>query len=82
MIGAEIGPAMSTDWVASSTGLPNEGASVEFVLDHRNVAIDGTYTRQVFHSRWSGYEVERVRTWRSAEPDSGGPRADESARCI
>ena len=57
---------MSTAWVASSVALPPEGESVEFVLDGREVAMDGTYTHQSFRSRWSGYDVQRVRTWRHA----------------
>jgi hypothetical protein len=31
------------------------------------VALDGTYVRQLFKSRWTGYEVDRVRTWRPSE---------------
>jgi hypothetical protein len=58
---------MSADWVASSAALPQDGQSVEFVLDGREVAMDGTYTRQTFQSRWSGYDVQRVHSWRRAE---------------
>jgi hypothetical protein len=57
----------STRWIASSTALPHDGDSVEFVLDGRKVPLDGTYTRQTFNSRWSGYDVQRVRTWRVME---------------
>jgi len=57
---------MPTAWVASSTALPPEGESVQFVLDGREVAMDGTYTHQTFQSRWSGYDVQRVRSWRPA----------------
>ena len=57
---------VSPAWVASSIALPPEGESVEFVLDGREVAMDGTYTHQTFQSRWSGYDVQRVRSWRSA----------------
>jgi len=55
---------MHSQWVASSAALPHEGQSVEFVLDDRDIAIDGTYARQIFCSRWTSYEVGRVRTWR------------------
>jgi len=55
---------MSPACVASSIALPPEGESVEFVLDGREVAMDGTYTQQTFQSRWSGYDVQRVRSWR------------------
>ena len=58
---------MSNEWIASSCGLPQEGEPVEFVLDGRGVALDGTYVQQIFRSRWTGYEVGRVRTWRSSD---------------
>ena len=58
---------MSAQWVASATGLPHQGESVEFMLDGRDVAMDGTYDRQTFRSRWSGYDVQRVRSWRLAD---------------
>jgi hypothetical protein len=58
---------MSIEWIASSFGLPREGEPIEFVLDGRDVALDGTYFQQIFRSRWTGYEVDRVRTWRSSE---------------
>lgn len=60
---------MSAQWVTSSAGLPHEGHPVEFVLDGRDVPMVGTYVEHTFRSRWSGYEVERVRTWRSADLD-------------
>ena len=58
---------MSAQWVTSATGLPHQGESVEFMLDGRNIAMDGTYDRQTFRSRWSGYDVQRVRSWRLAD---------------
>jgi len=64
---------MSSQWVASSTALPQDGASVEFVLDGRKIPIDGNYTRQTFQSRWSGYDVQRVRAWRPVRMDSSAP---------
>ena len=60
---------MSTQWVASSTALPQDGACVEFVLDGRKILIDGNYTRQTFQSRWSGYDAT-VRAWRPVHMDS------------
>jgi hypothetical protein len=57
---------MDAQWVASSAGLPNEGQPVEFMLEDREIAMDGTYVQQTFRSRWTDYGVERVRTWRSA----------------
>ena len=56
---------MDTRWVTSATALPQEGQPVEFVLDGRAVAMGGIYVRRTFRSRWAGYEVERVHTWRS-----------------
>ena len=69
---------MSAQWVTSATGLPHQGESVEFMLDGRSVAMDGTYDRQTFRSRWTGYEVQRVRTWRLADAnpaEAPAPRA-------
>jgi hypothetical protein len=63
---------MSAEWVFSSAALPHDGEPVEFVLDGREVAMDGTYARQTFQSRWSGYDVQRVRTWRPADMESSG----------
>ena len=58
---------MYAPWVTSSAALPQEGQPVEFVLDGREVAMDGTYVQRTFRSRWAGYEVERVHTWRSVD---------------
>jgi len=55
---------MSAQWVASSAELPHEGEPVEFLLDGRDVAMDGTYVHQIFRSHWSDYDVGRVRNWR------------------
>jgi len=68
---------MSAQWVTSAAGLPHNGQPVEFVLDGREVALVGTYVQQTFRSRWSGYDVQRVSTWRSA--DSGSSVADGQA---
>jgi len=58
---------MSIEWVTSSAALPHDGDCVEFVLDGRNVALDGTYRHQAFRSRWSEYDVQRVHSWRRAD---------------
>lgn len=58
---------MSAQWVASSAELPHEGEPVEFLLDGRDVAMDGTYVHQIFRSHWSDYDVGRVRNWRLAD---------------
>jgi hypothetical protein len=70
---------MSAQWVTSATGLPHQGESVEFMLDGRSVAMDGTYDRQTFRSRWTEYEVQRVRTWRLADANSAEAHAAHSA---
>jgi len=61
---------MSAQWVTSETGLPHTDEPVEFVLDGRDVPLVGTYAQQTFWSRWSSYDVQRVRTWRSADSGS------------
>lgn len=58
---------MNAPWAISSAALPQEGQPVEFVLDGREVAMDGTYDQRTFRSRWAGYEVERLHIWRSAD---------------
>ena len=60
---------MCTEWITSSNGLPREGQQIEFVLDSRSVAIEGTYDRQAFHSHWAEYDVDRVRSWRNLTPE-------------
>ena len=72
---------MSAQWVTSAAGLPHDGQSVEFVLDGREVAMLGTYVQQTFRSRWSGYEVQRVRSWRSsADSDSSVVQGQRQSR--
>lgn len=61
---------MYSHGVTDSAALPHEGELVELVLDGRKVAIVGTYTQRIFRSRWSGYQVERVSSWRSADADT------------
>ncbi len=63
---------MHTQWFDSAGGLPLEGQPVEFVLDGREIAMDGTYGEGVFHSHWSGYPIKRVRAWRPADSDCCG----------
>ncbi len=55
---------MSADWVLTSQALPPEGRKIEFVLDHRDMAMSGTYRGSVFVSRWSRYDIDVVREWR------------------
>lgn len=60
---------MPIEWTTSSAALPRDGDSVEFVLDGRSVALGGTYRHQAFQSRWSEYDVQRVRSWRNLGTD-------------
>jgi len=53
---------MDAQWVASSTVLPFEGQAINFLLEDRAIALEGTYAGQTFRSRWTGYDVDRVRT--------------------
>jgi len=70
---------MSAQWVTSATGLPRQGESVEFMLDGRSVPMDGTYDRQTFRSRWTGYDIQRVRTWRPADANPADAHTGQSA---
>ena len=47
-----------------------EGQPVEFVLDDREIAIDGTYAGQTFWSRWTKYDLERVGSWRLTDSNT------------
>jgi len=58
---------MYAPWVISSAALLQEDRPIEFVLDGREVAMDGTYVQRTVRSRWAGYEVKRVNFWRSAD---------------
>jgi hypothetical protein len=58
---------MYTDSVKREAGLPQEGQSVEFILEGREVAMDGTYAERTFRSHWSDYAIDRVRSWRPAD---------------
>lgn len=55
---------MVEDWINSSTGLPRDGDQIEFAIVDRTVALDGIYSHQAFHSRWAGYGIDRVCSWR------------------
>jgi hypothetical protein len=69
---------MQMQWVSCSASLPRDGDSIHFQLDDRKVPMDGTYTRGVFHSRWSEYDVSRVHFWSALNINSivaAAPRA-------
>ncbi len=73
---------MNAGWITSSSGLPHEGQQIEFKLDCRSVAMEGTYTGQWFRSHWAGYTVDRVRSWRDLDqqPELATPALDRSVR--
>ena len=54
---------MESGLLNNCTVAPDEGQRVVFALHGRDVTMRGTYAQRTFHSRWSGYEVERVRFW-------------------
>jgi hypothetical protein len=56
---------MSTDWIFSSNKLPCEGQRIEFILDQRSVAMEGTCNRQGVRTRWAEYDIKRVQKWRN-----------------
>ncbi len=60
------GNEMKSDWTPTSEALPPDDCEVEFVLDHRDMAMAGTYRQRMFASRWSEYEMTAVREWRLA----------------
>ncbi len=62
--GPEWGLKMSANWIYSSRELPREGQQIEFVLDCRDVAMEGTYMHRTFCSHWAEYEVDQFRSWR------------------
>lgn len=70
---------MKTPWIKSSISLPRDDQPIEFVLDHREVAIAGTYAGQVFRSRWTSYDIERVGAWRLAAMASAGQAQNAQA---
>jgi hypothetical protein len=75
---------MRADWNRSSNGLPSEGQQIEFVLDHRNVAMQGTYNHQVFHTHWAEYDIDRVRSWRdlATQCDQASPARNQAASVL
>jgi hypothetical protein len=75
---------MYADWNRSSNGLPGEGQQIEFLLDYRSVAMQGTYIHQVFHTHWAEYDIDRVRSWRDlgTECDPAAPVRNQTERVL
>jgi hypothetical protein len=67
---------MSFEWMRTSQALPSDGDHVEFVLEHRDLAMNGVYNRCMFTSRWSQYEPGAVREWRQL-PAMAGSAAEK-----
>lgn len=62
---------MSIEWMPTSNALPCDGEHVQFVLEHRDLALTGVYNHCVFASRWSEYEPAVVREWRQVPATDG-----------
>ena len=60
---------MQMSWISSSTNLPRDGESIQFLADGREVGMRGTYTSGVFHSRWAEYDVGRVGAWHALDTE-------------
>ncbi len=61
---------MFAEWIHSSNGLPREGQQIEFLLECRSVAMEGSYTHHAFRSHWAEYAVDRVHSWRNLREGS------------
>lgn len=51
-------------WFETVHALPMDGDPVEFLLEDREIVIDGSYAQHAFRSRWSEYRETRVSRWR------------------
>lgn len=58
---------MPIQWVFTSACLPHADEAVEFLLVDRYVPMCGKYSNGVFRSHWAEYEVDRVKSWRTAD---------------
>lgn len=58
-------------WIPSATVLPTRGTHIQFFVDRREVPLNGSFADGVFQSRWAGYEVERVKLWRTSTTAAG-----------
>ena len=58
---------MMMRWVPCSDSLPRDGDPIRFLLDSRDTSINGTYASGAFRSRWTDYDVGRVRSWRAID---------------
>jgi hypothetical protein len=56
---------MATSWITTAAALPQDGATVEFMLDERECPMRGVYALGRFESRWTNYAPTSVRQWRS-----------------
>lgn len=71
---------MDAEWVQTSRLLPSDGQVVQFVLEHRDLAMTGVYNRSRFASRWSQYDVTAVREWRNLPPQARTPNPASDSR--
>lgn len=72
---------MTTEWMQTSRSLPADGDHVQFVLENRDLAMNGVYDRRMFASRWSEYEPGAVREWRQLVTHAHAEAVLEAVRC-
>lgn len=52
------------NWYVTAQKLPTPGDPVEFLVEDREIVIDGLYEGRAFRSRWGEYRESRVSVWR------------------
>lgn len=52
------------NWYVTAQRLPAPGDPVEFLVEDREIVIDGLYEDRAFRSRWGEYRESRVSVWR------------------
>jgi len=66
-LGGALAARNPRDWIPSAQALPQDGQSVEFVLEYRDIAMRGIFSGSVFRTRWSRYEPAAICEWRYVE---------------
>jgi hypothetical protein len=64
------------NWFVTAQRLPTPGDPVEFLVEDREIVIDGRYEDRAFRSRWGEYRESRVSVWR---PKPTEPLMEERA---
>jgi|GEM_PF-4274088 hypothetical protein len=68
-------------WTSTTEALPEDGHVVQFVLDYRDIAMTGIYSRREFSSRWSRYAPASISEWRYAPEHATFPAAPALLDC-